>query len=58
MENKFDLTIENEAESGFNNFTLHELAEQLEDTNTKYHLARIIAKALLSRRLNEYDLEK
>ncbi|AFN69755.1 hypothetical protein Aes012_125 [Aeromonas phage Aes012] len=57
MEN-IDLTAENEAELDFNNFSIHELAQQLEDTNTKYHLARIIAKALLSRRLNEYDLEK
>ncbi|MGR2462529.1 hypothetical protein ACUX4R_27060 [Salmonella enterica] len=57
MEN-IDLTAENEAELDFNNFNIHELAQQLEDTNTKYHLARIIAKALLSRRLNEYDLEK
>ena len=57
MEN-INLTAENEAELEFNNFSIHELAQQLEDTNTKYHLARIIAKALLSRRLNEYDLEK
>lgn len=57
MEN-IDLTAENEAELDFNNFSIHELAQQLEDTNTKYHLARIIAKALLSRRLNKYDLEK
>lgn len=57
MEN-IDLTAENEAELDFNNFSIHELAQQLEDTNTKYHLARIVAKALLSRRLNEYDLEK
>lgn len=57
MEN-IGLTAENEAELDFNNFSIHELAQQLEDTNTKYHLSRIIAKALLSRRLNEYDLEK
>lgn len=46
-----------EAELDFNNFTLHELAEQLESTTTKYKLARIIAKALLQNRLTEYDLE-
>ncbi|UOX40516.1 hypothetical protein UGMREWDR_CDS0210 [Aeromonas phage GomatiRiver_11] len=57
MEN-IDLTAEMEAELDFNNFSIHELAQQLEDTNTKYHLARIIAKALLSHRLTEYDLEK
>lgn len=56
MENKLDLTTENEAELDFNNFTLHELAEQLETTHSKYKLARIIAKAMLENRLTEYDL--
>lgn len=51
-----DLSAENEAELDFNNFSLHELAEQLESTHSKYKLARIIAKAMLDGRLTEYDL--
>ncbi|QBX32820.1 hypothetical protein Asfd1_194 [Aeromonas phage Asfd_1] len=59
MEN-IDLTVKTEVgtETDFNNFSLHELAQLLEDTHSKYRLARIIAKALFANRLTQYDLEK
>lgn len=41
----------------YNNFELHELAQMLEDTSTKHRLARILAHALLNKKIDETDME-
>lgn len=48
--------MENQAELEYDNFSLSELADQLESTQTKYRLARIVAKALLDKRITEHDI--